>query len=244
MKLSNILLHETGAEMTASLRAPEFIFPTLALPCVFYAIFGVLLSRGGNAATYLLATYGVFAVMGPAIFGFGVGVATEREKGWLSLKRVAPAPAASYIGAKLITTLTFAALALVPVYLIAGFLGDVALPRAQWLTLFGTHLLAALPFSLIGLLLGFRFASGAAVAVSNIVFLGFALLGGLWIPISMFPGVMQTIAQAIPSFHLAEISLSVIDTNTPRNVGLHVGVILAMTAVLALLAAAAWRRQP
>ncbi|MEO0576316.1 MAG: ABC transporter permease [Pseudomonadota bacterium] len=243
MNLGNILLHETGAELTGSLRAPEFIIPTLAMPSGFYLIFGVLMSSGGNAAAYLLATYGVFAVMGPAVFGFGVGVATEREKGWLSLKRVAPAPAITYIGAKLSTTLIFCALAVMPIYLIAGFAGDVAMPRTDWLLLFGSHMLAAVPFSLIGLLLGFSFGSGAAIAVSNIVFLGFALLGGLWLPIMLFPAIMQTAANAIPSFHLAEISLSIVDKDTARSVSTHLAVIAAMTVVLAVLATRAWRRQ-
>lgn len=243
MNLGNILLHETGAELTASIRAPEFIIPTLALPSGFYLIFGVMMSRGGSMSAYLLATYGVFAVMGPAIFGFGVGVATEREKGWLSLKRVAPAPAITYIGAKLLTTLLFSALALLPIYVAAGFAGDVAMPRSDWLLLFATHMLAAVPFSMIGLLLGFSFGSGAAVAVSNIVFLGFALLGGLWLPITLFPSLMQTAAQAIPAFHLAEVSLSVIDSDTARPVLMHLAVIAGMTVVLAALATRAWRRQ-
>ena len=40
----------------------------------------------------LFATYSVFGVMAPGLFGFGVAVAIERERGWLALKRVAPMP--------------------------------------------------------------------------------------------------------------------------------------------------------
>ena len=238
-----ILATETGAELLQAFRAPEFFIPTLVLPSAFYLLFGIALARGGNeVATYLLSTYGVFAVMGPALFGFGAGVASEREKGWLMLKRSAPVPGTTYIGAKLLTTLLFAALALLPIYAIAGFAGDVSMPRTTWLTLFATHLLAVAPFSMAGLAVGFCLGSGGAIAVVNILFLGLAVLGGLWFPISLFPGFMQTIAQGLPSFHLAELALFVVGATGERNPLSHLGVVIIMTIVIGALALLAWSR--
>ena len=243
-RIIDILAAETGAELLQSLRAPEFVLPTLMLPTVFYMIFGIMMSRGGpEVATFLLATYGVFAVMGPALFGFGAGVASEREKGWLSLKRAAPAPAASFIGAKLISTLVFASLALMPIYAAAGFLGGVALTRGEWAMLLATHLSAVVPFALIGLSLGFSFGANAAIAMANIVFLGLAVLGGLWFPVTMFPGLMQTLALGLPSFHLAQVSLSVVDPSRIDSPALHLGIAALMTAAFATLAGLAWVRQ-
>ncbi|MEM7764490.1 MAG: ABC transporter permease [Pseudomonadota bacterium] len=238
-----MLAAETGAEMRQNFRAPEFLIPTLALPVIFYLLFGITLSRGGSeTATYLLATYGVFAVMGPALFGFGAGVAAEREKGWLRIKRVSPAPGASYVLAKLMTTLVFGAMALAPIYLAAGFLGGVALPRIDWLLLLGTHLLSVLPFSLLGLAIGFSFGSGAAIAFANIAFLGLAVLGGLWFPIMLFPSFMQQLAAWLPSFHLAEIGLSIV-AGGDRPVGMHLTVIAISTLVLGALALWRWSIQ-
>ena len=69
----------------------------------------MLLNRGNaNAAHYLFATYSVFGVMAPSLFGFGVGVAIERERGWLSLKRVAPMPPGAYLLAKMAMAALFA----------------------------------------------------------------------------------------------------------------------------------------
>jgi len=238
------LLLETGAEILKAVRAPEYIIPTLVLPVVFYSFFGVMLSMGGaNNATYLLATYGVFAVMGPAIFGFGISVATEREHGWLELKRAAPAPAWSYLAAKIITTLIFASLAVALVYLVGGFFGDVTLPRSRWALLLLVHVLAAVPFILIGLSIGLLLRSNGAVAVANLLFLSLAVLGGLWIPISVFPSFLQAIAGGLPSYHLAELSLIISGAPGERPLFLHLGVVLAMTGVLAAITAVAWRRQ-
>ena len=239
----NALANETGAEILKAIRAPEFIFPTLLMPCTFYALFGVILSKTGSNTTYLLATYGVFAVMGPSIFGFGVGVANERERGWLQLKRAVPAPAYVYISAKLITTLLFAVLALMPIYLIAGFMGGVELSRATWFMLFGIHVLAVIPFILIGLSLGFTLNSGGAVAISNLVFFSLAVLGGLWFPAFLFPSTMQTLATFTPSFHLAELALAVINAPGERNSSNNALIVSIMTLALIALTLRAWSRQ-
>lgn len=235
--------NEVGAELLKSLRAPEFIVPTLALPVAFYALFGVAISSGDQASVYMLATYGVFAVMGPAIFGFGAGVANERDRGWLKLKRAAPAPAISYIGAKLFATLFFATLALLLVYAVAGFVAGVELPRTTWLLLLGVHLSCAVPFVLIGLTLGFSMGSNGAIAVSNIVFLAMSALGGLWLPIFILPSALQSFAAYLPSYHLGEIALSIVEAPGERVLMNNLLPVAAMTAILAGLTVFAWLRQ-
>jgi ABC-2 type transport system permease protein len=234
---------ETGAEMLKLVRAPEFILPTLVLPVVFYTLFGVILPAGEGSAAYLLATFGVFAVMGPALFGFGAGVAQERERGWLKLTRAAPAPAAGFMVAKTLATISMAALALTGVYAVAAFIGGVELTARAWILMLGVHILAAIPFLLAGLAVGFTLATNGAVAMANLLFLAFAVLGGLWIPITVFPEVMQNMAFWLPSFHLAELSLAASGAPGDRPVVLHLAMVVGMIAVFALLAGLAWARQ-
>lgn len=242
--MNHSLLIETGAEILKVIRAPEYIVPTLVLPVAFYSLFGIILPMGGgNNAAYLLATYGVFAVMGPSIFGFGIAVATERERGWLDLKRAAPVPVWSYLLAKILTTLIFATLAVSLVYLIAGFFGGVALPRSTWAALLAVHISGTLPFVLIGLTIGLLMKSNAAVAVANLLFLSLAILGGLWIPIMVFPESMQTIAGFLPSYHMAEIALFVAGAPGERSLASHVLAMAIMTLALLGVTALAWRRQ-
>ncbi len=234
---------ESAAELLKLVRAPEFILPTLVLPTVFYTLFGVIMPMGEGASAYLLATFGVFAVMGPALFGFGAGVAQERERGWLKLTRAAPAPAAGFLIAKSVATLSMAGLALGLVYAVAAFAGGVTLPAGTWLLLLSVHLLAALPFLLAGLAIGFSFGTNGAVALANLVFLGFAVLGGLWMPVQVFPDFMREIAWWLPSFHLAELALAVSGAPGERAVPTHLGMIGAMIVGFAALAMLAWARQ-
>lgn len=236
-------LNETGAEILKAVRAPEFLLPTLLMPVAFFSLFAIVLPGTNNNSAYLLATFGVFAVMGPAIFGFGVAVANERERGWLDLKRASPTSGLMYIGAKLVTTLVFATMALSLIYAIGGFVGEVSLARGQWLALLLVHLAGAIPFALIGLMLGFAFNANGAIAISNIVFLALSALGGLWIPVFVFPAALQRFATFLPSFHLAELALAVAGATGERPMMVHIFVIVAMTVVFAAAALYAWTRQ-
>ena len=235
------IIHETGAELLKALRAPEFILPTVFFPLLFFSLFAIVLSSSQDNTMYLLATYGIFAVMGPALFGFGVGVANEKDRGWLELKRALPVPGYSYVIAKTITTIIFASLALLPIYLVAGFVGDVQLPTRVWTVLFLVHLFSAIPFVMLGLAMGFKFTANGAIAITNIVFFGLTILGGLWFPVNAFPDAMQLFAKLTPSYHLAEITLAVIGVQEKTIELTNVMAILALTMIFMMLAIWSWK---
>jgi ABC-2 type transport system permease protein len=67
----------------------------------------------------MLANYVIFAAIAPAMFGFGAGVAAEREAKLIELKQIAPLPAGGYLAGRLA-----AALALVGTSI--GLLGVLA----------------------------------------------------------------------------------------------------------------------
>ncbi len=238
-----ILMEEAKAEFKKDARAPEFILPTLALPVAFYGLFAIAIAGSPGNAGYLLATFGVFAVMGPCIFGFGINVAKERETGWLLLKRAVPASPLAYLAAKILTTVLFLTAALIPVYLVAYFGAGVRLSAPVWGALALVHLLSAGPFVLIGLILGFSLKSNAAVGVSNLVFLVLAAIGGLWLPITALPAFLQAFAVVLPSYHLAEIALAVSGAPGDHSLGVSLLAIAAMTAALSGLALWRWQSQ-
>src|SRR5690606_15233103 len=120
-------LLEAKYEFLGLLRTPIFALPTLLFPAMFYLLFGVAMNRGGGAGQYLLATYGVFGVMGAALFGFGVTVAMDREQGLLALKRALPLPPGAYLMSKMAMALLFSAIVSLLLALIASTLGGVAL---------------------------------------------------------------------------------------------------------------------
>ena len=77
-KLLRIYVMEAKCEILRVLRSPGFTIPSLIFPIMFYTFFGIIFTMGPKMPTYLLATYGTFGVIGPALFSFGVGIAIER----------------------------------------------------------------------------------------------------------------------------------------------------------------------
>jgi ABC-2 type transport system permease protein len=225
-------LLEAKYEFLRVLRTPAFSVPTLLFPPLFYLLFGLLLNRGSaNAAHYLFATYSVFGVMGPGLFGFGVGVAIERERGWLALKRVAPMPPGAYLWAKMAMAALFALIIYVVLAAMAHFLGGVTLAAWQWLLLGAIAVLGVLPFCALGLLIGSRANASAAPAIVNFIYLPMAFLSGLWMPLSLLPPFVAQIAPLWPAYHLAQLGLLAIGHGDGSAVLPHVMWVLAFTTI-------------
>ncbi len=238
-----IYLRESRAEIIKSVRMPQFIIPTIALPPAFYALFALAMGQGSaDAATRTLATFGVFAVMGPALFGFGANIAAERETGQLELKRLSPMPAGAQIAAKIAATAAFSAVAFVLLYVL-GIVAGVTLSAMQWLLLALVHTLAIIPFALIGIGIGYRFGQKGAVALANIVFLALAVLGGLWMPVAVLPQALLAFAWALPSYHLGEIALMAVGQGEWANLWLHAGPLALISTAAALFAWTGERQQ-
>ena len=223
---------EAKYEFLRVLRTPAFAVPTLLFPPLFYLLFGLLLNRGSaNAAHYLFATYSIFGVMGPGLFGFGVGVAIERERGWLALKRVAPMPPGAYLLAKMAMAALFALIIYVVLSLMAATLGGVRLGVGQWLLLGVISVLGVLPFCALGLLIGSRVNASAAPAIINFIYLPMAFMSGLWMPLSMLPAFITQMAPIWPAYHLAQLALAVVGQVPAEGSLMHVVAAAAFTVI-------------
>ena len=81
------------------------------------------------------------------------------------------------------------------------------------------------------------------MAISNIVFLASSALGGLWIPIMIFPQSMQYFANFLPTFHLSEIALHVLSETSERDIQYNLFIIVIMSVVLLAATIFAWTKQ-
>lgn len=241
--LLKIYLLESKMEILKVLRSPGFTLPSLLFPVMFYLFFGVIFAMSTSMPTYLLATYGTFGVIGPALFSFGVGVAIERGQGWFDLKEVSPMPASAYVLGRVCTTVVFSIAIIVLLFTLGAAVGDVRLPRLDWLLLAVVLILGSVPFCAIGLALGLFLKSNSAPAVVNLIYLPMAFLSGLWMPISFFPEVMQSVANFLPAYHLAQLGLKVVGMDQSQDVWIHIGVLTGYLIVFAGLAMKAYYRK-
>lgn len=231
-------LLEAKYEFMRLLRTPSFALPSLLFPALFYLLFGIVLNGGGNgnAARYLLATYGVFGVMGTGLFAFGVTVAMERERGFITYKRALPMPPGAYLFAKMAMAMLFSAMISLLLATLAATLAKVSLQPWQWLTLFAINVVGVLPFCAIGLYIGTLVGGQGSPAVVNILYLPMSFLSGLWLPLKLLPPVFASIAPVWPSYHQAQIALRVIGMDGGGNLAVHFAVMAGVTALFFLLA--------
>src|SRR5689334_4857051 len=129
-----VYVYEAWFDLLKMLRLPMYSIASIAFPVMFYVLFGVILGKQGpqgkEIARYLLASYGAFGVIGASLFGFGVGVATERGQGWLQVKRASPMPPSAYFFAKLSTCMTFSLVIVLALMLVGVTAGGVHLTVA------------------------------------------------------------------------------------------------------------------
>src|SRR5262249_60073136 len=143
-------------EFLKTLRQPAYVIPTLTFPLIFYVMFGIVFGGkqaigGVNLATYLLATYATFGVMGASLFGFAVGVAIERGFGWLQVKRASPMPPLAYLAAKALMSTVFSTILVVGLYELGTAFGDLCLPVTWFLALASTVIAGSIVFTAMGL---------------------------------------------------------------------------------------------
>ena len=237
-QLSHTYFLEALTDLLKTFRSPGFVLPSLLFPVMFYMFFGVLFVPSDNpdVPKYLLATYAVFGVMGPALFSFGANVAVEKDRGMLALKQISPMPIAAYFVAKVLTSMSFAVLIIALLFTVAIALAGVTMPLWQWITTFLVLIPGVLPFCAIGLFIGLKVKADAAPAVVNLIYLPMSFLSGLWIPVMQFPEMLQKAAMVLPPFHFSQLVLKIQGADIGIATLIHVMVLLAYALFFGALA--------
>jgi len=235
-------LAEARSECVRYMRAPAFMLPIMLFPGLFYLVFGVLMvkSEGADAARYLLASYGVFGVMSPGLFGFGVSLALERDGGLLTFKRALPMPPGAYLLGKMLMAMC-AAVVVILLLLALSRLAHVALLPTQAGALLLTGVLGVLPFCALGMFIGTVFKGQGAPGTLQLIYLPMSFLSGLWFPLPMLPKFLQQIAPIWPSYHLDKIAMAAVGLNNEPLLP-HVLVLFGFAVGFLLLATRRLRR--
>ena len=228
---------EIRYEFLKLFRARSFSLSIIGFPLMFYVLFGLsnkgLEEHGVNLAKYMLAGYSCFGMIGAALFGVGVGLATERAAGWLELKRASPMPPMAYLLAKLVTAITFG---LIIVGVLTGLglvFGGVHLSATELAHMLLVTVCGVIPFTALGLLLAQMVPSAAASGIINLIYLPMSFMSGLWVPISGLPHWVQLMAPVFPAYHLAQLMHTVFgyQQGAPA-VGQHVLYLAGFTVVM------------
>ena len=88
--------------------------------------------------------------------------------------------------------------------------GGVRMPLAEMAKLLGTLVAGSLPFSAMGLAIGYFVGPNSAPAAINLIYLPMSFCSGLWVPYMFLPKFMQQIALALPPYHLSQLALGTV----------------------------------
>lgn len=231
-----IYLKEVKFEFLKNLRLRMYTASVLSFPIMFYILFGLVLNgkeaiAGTAVPTYLIATYGTFGVMGASLFGTAAGLASDRGLGWLEVKRASPMPPFAYFAAKIVTSLTFSAIIVLALFSLGVTFGGVRMPLTHFAGLFGTLVLGSLPFSALGLALGYFTGPNSAPATINLIYLPMSFCSGLWVPFMFLPKIVRQIALVLPPYHLSQLALGIVGAGRHESTATHWEVLLAFIMI-------------
>ena len=243
-----IYLKETKYEFLKLFRTRSFSLSVIGFPVMFYVLFGVAnrqaFEAGGfSVAKAMLGGYACFGTIGAALFGIGVGLASERAAGWLELKRASPMPPLAYLFGKCVTAIAFGLVIVAILIGIAVAFAGVHLRPVEVAKMLGMSAAGAVAFASMGLLLALLVPANAVPGVVNLIYLPMSFLGGLWIPFRYMPHLVQKIALFMPTYHFAQLMLSSFGYGDHISLATHWAALASFTMIMLGASWAVFQRQ-
>jgi ABC-2 type transport system permease protein len=234
----------TRYELLRTLRNRRFFILSLGFPVVLYFLIVSpqrhvhnILGTGLSAPLYYMVGMASFGTMS-GMLSAGARIAAERAVGWNRQLRISPLSTRAYLRAKVLTAYMMALLTIAVLYICGAAFG-VSLSAGEWLHMTVLILICLIPFAALGIAVGHMLTpESIGPAVGGGVAL-LAFLGGTWFPIPS-SGFLYDVGQLLPSYWLVQASRVVVTGHAwPARAWV---VIVAWTAILAVLAHRAYRR--
>lgn len=233
-------------EVLRTLRNRQYLLMIVVLPAVFAVFFTKLFGSFGTAeearryaASYMVSMM-AFGGMGAVLTATGPRIATERDNGWLRQLRATPLSARAVFAAKVLAATALALPSLVLVAVVGWAVNGVNLSWWQWPAILALLWLGTVPFAGLGVLLGYLLNPDASAGATSGVYLMLALLGGLWVPVQLFPATLVSVVQWLPSYRYADLGRAVLAGHGPG--GVSMAVLVGYGLVFAAAATARYRR--
>ncbi|MFI5802432.1 ABC transporter permease [Streptomyces sp. NPDC051561] len=208
-------------EIRRSLRNKKFLFFSIIYPsALFLMIAG---PQGNGKVPHTDLSMGAFYVVAMASFGALTAVlmgnseriAKEREKGWTRQLRLTTLPGRGYVLAKIAGAAVVTLPSIVIVFVVGSLTKDVHLGAWRWIALTAVIWIGSLCFAALGVALGYLVSGDAVRPVTMIIYFGLSILGGLWMPATVYPQWLQDIAQWLPTHAYAGLGQSVVLGSAP-----------------------------
>ena len=188
---------------------PVFIMG-IGMPVGFFLLFSSIVSTSNPEAqkefllSYMLTMTG-FSMSSFGLFTFPYMLQEDQTEHWLTYIEHSKISISAYYLSKIFRVLLNFIVAIIVTFCVGAFVRDVELPLSGWLGSGALLLLSSLVFLAFGLLIAQIKSQQIMSVVANITYLGLAIVGGSWMPISMFPKWVQNISEWTPVYHVNEL---------------------------------------
>lgn len=233
-----MVVAQTRVELLLASRRAESLVVMIAIPTILLVFFGSLAAAPGAPPERLdVLVPGILAIAIMSTAMVSMGIATAFERYYNVLKRLggSPLPRAALLLAKVISIL---AIELVQTLLLLG-IAVLALgwrPEGNPVLAVVAVLLGTAAFGGLGLWMAGALRAEATLALANGLYIGFMLLSGTFVSLSVLPAFLAVPARVLPATALADLLRAGL---TPTgSVSLESLGVLVAWAVLAPLAAA------
>jgi ABC-2 type transport system permease protein len=234
-------------EIVRQFRNRDALAWRLGLPAALYVFFRAVFGSGDGSSeglpsdTAALVIFAVFGALAAGLYSTAPALAQERATGWLRQLRVTPLPASATVAGKLGAAMAYALPAIILVALAAAATQGVELALGRWVALTLLLWLATAPFAALGVLIGLTIRNAEpAQSAASAAMIVLWVLGGMLTGPSDLPGVLESLAHAMPTNAASELGWAAARGDAiPMSA---IAVAIAWSAALAALAAVAWRR--
>lgn len=225
-------------EVRRTLRSLPFLLYTVGFPVGFYLLFTQVFGNGQQqwAARYMVSM-ALYGAIGAGLTGVGARIAIERTRGWTRTLALTPLRPAGYLGIKVGASMLLTLPVIALVMLAGAIVNGVRLPVGTWLALVPVLWLATLPFTVLGIAIGYSLRDEVANGVSIVLLFVFSIAGGLWAPVQVFPHWLASVARALPSYQGGALAWRLLDGHQPFGAG----ALVFAGWLVALLVLAGWR---
>lgn len=234
--------HELRMQQLLFWRNRESAIFVFVFPPMLFLLLGAVYNGsidGFPAVDALLVGLVGYGCANTAFAGLAITLVIRRESGVLKRMRATPLPAATYLGAVLVSTLIVFLLQMAVTLVLGLVLYDAHAPR-NWpgfllALVFGVAAFAGLGLGGASLI---RSSEGAS-AVVNLIVLPMAFLSGSFGPTRDYPDVLQALADVLPLTYLIDIFKNVYLRDLSFFHDLTAILVVAVWGVIGL--AIAWR---
>jgi ABC-2 type transport system permease protein len=235
----------TATELRLALRRGENLFATIVIPTIVLVLFSslALLPTGsGRPVEFLLPGSIALGIIATSFVSLGITTAYDRSYGVLKRLGGSPLSRAELVVARLLTVLVIEAVQVTLLVAVASLLlGWSPAGRVAPILFVVAVLAGTAAFGGLGLWLAGTLRAETVLALANVLFLGFLVVGGVIVPIDRLPEPLAAVAGALPAAPLSALLRVALGSDASIDIASQLVLLLAWAFVALVIAARRFR---